>query len=100
MTASVIDLRPSSTTLSQRTETLHHHHYQPYHKLGSSTLNKTNEHCHSLFDLLPTSLRPRHHRQTSNKKGVDAVSMKKKERFPIASYCRCYQYSDNSFIYH
>jgi hypothetical protein len=74
MTASVIDLRPSPTTLSQRTETLHH---QPYYKLGSRTLNKTNEHCHSLFNLLPTSLRPR---QTSNKKGIDAVSIKKKKR--------------------
>lgn len=103
MTASVIDLRPSTTTLSQRTETVDHHHYQPYHKLGSHTLNKTNEHCRSLFNLLPTPLRPRprHHRQASNKKGVDAVSIGKKEgRIPIASHCRCYQYSDTSFIYH
>jgi hypothetical protein len=74
--AAIIDLRPSPTTSAQRPETLRHH-YQPYHKLGSNTLNKTNEHCRSLFNLLPTSLRPRHHRQTSNKKGIDAVSKKK-----------------------
>jgi hypothetical protein len=86
MAASVIDLRPLPTTLAQRTEILHHHH-QPYRKLPSNTLNKTDEHCRSLFNLLPTSLRPRH-RQTSIKKDVDAVSTKK--RIHIASYCRCY----------
>jgi hypothetical protein len=82
MTASVIDLRPSPTTSLSRTETLHH---QLYYKLdgGSNTLNKTNEHCRSFFNLLPTSLRPRHHRQTSNKKGVDAVSIKKKDPYCI-----------------
>jgi hypothetical protein len=95
MTASVIDLRPLPTTLAQRTETLHHH--QPYRKLANNTLNKTDEHCRSLFNLLPTSLRPRH-RQTSIKKDVDAVSIKK--RIHIASHCRCYQSSDTSFIYH
>ncbi|CAF4490405.1 unnamed protein product, partial [Rotaria sp. Silwood2] len=58
---------------SERTETNHQH--QSYRKLGTHALNKTDEHCRSLFNLLPTSLRPRHyyhHRQTSNKKGVDA----------------------------
>lgn len=84
MAASVIDLRPSTSLSSQRTEILHHHHhYQPYNKLGSHTLNKTNEHCRSLFNLLPTSLRPRHHhhhRQTSNKKGVEAVSIVAEEK--------------------
>jgi len=102
MTASVIDLRPSPTTLSQRTETFHHH-YRPYQKLGSHTPNKTNEHYRSLFNLLPTSLRPHHHRQTSNRKGVDTVSIEEEEkkiRIPIASYCRCYQHSNTSFIYH
>ncbi|CAM2724880.1 unnamed protein product [Rotaria socialis] len=58
---------------SQRAETSGQH--QSYRKLGAQTLNKTDEHCRSLFNLLPASLRPRHyyqHRQTSNKKGVDA----------------------------
>jgi hypothetical protein len=77
--ASVIDLKSLPPTPSRRAETLHHHQrrqHQPYHKaIGKSTLNKTNEHCRSLFNLLPTSLRPRHHHQTSNNKGVDAVSM-------------------------
>ncbi|CAM4791683.1 unnamed protein product [Rotaria magnacalcarata] len=73
MTASVIDLRSLPIMSSQRAETSHQH--QSYRKLGAQTLNKTDEHCRSLFNLLPTSLRPRHyyqHRQTSNKKGVDA----------------------------
>ena len=74
ITASVIDLKSLPSTPSRRTETLHHH--RPYRKVaGKSTLNKTDEHCRSLFNLLSTSLRPRHH-QTSNNKGVDAVSMK------------------------
>jgi hypothetical protein len=94
MTASVIDLKPFQTMPSHRPEILHHH--QLHRKLGSSTLNKTDEHCRSLFNLLPTSFRPRHHRQPSNKKGVDAVSIKRS----IASYCHYGQYSDTSFIYH
>ncbi|CAF1087001.1 unnamed protein product [Adineta steineri] len=69
--ASIIDLRLSPTTSIQRTETVHHHHHQPCRKLGSHTLNKTDEHCRSLFSLLPTSLRS-YHRQTLNKKGIDA----------------------------
>ncbi len=95
-TASVIDLRLSPAIPLQRTDTIHHHH-QPCRKLGSHTLNKTDEHCRSLFTLLPTSLRP-HHRQTLNKKRINAVSIKKK--IYIASYCRCYPYCDTSFIYH
>lgn len=83
MTASVIDLRPSPPTSLARTEMLHH---QAYYQLdGCTTLSKTNEHCRSLFNLLPTSLRPRHH-----KKGVDAVSMTKKgggEGAREVSYC-------------
>jgi hypothetical protein len=77
ITASMINLKPLPATPSRRTETLNHHH-RPYRKaVGKSTLNKTDEHCRSLFNLLPTSLRPRHHHhQTSNNKGVDAVSMK------------------------
>ena len=71
-TACVIDLQLSPTLSTQRTETTHHNH-QPCRKLGSHTLNKTDEHCRSLFSLLPTSLRP-HHRQTTTKKGIDAVS--------------------------
>jgi hypothetical protein len=113
ITASVIDLKPLPSTPSQRTETLHHHHHRPYRKVvGKSTLNKTDEHCRSLFNLLPTSLRPRHHHQTSNNKGVNAVSMnykKKGERErerarikkrSIASYCCFDLYSDTSFIHH
>ncbi|CAF4688344.1 unnamed protein product, partial [Rotaria socialis] len=81
MTTSVIDLRSLPIMSSQRAETSGQH--QSYRKLGAQTLNKTDEHCRSLFNLLPASLRPRHyyqHRQTSNKKGVDAVSVKKRER--------------------
>ena len=96
MTSSVIDLRPSPTTLLERTDMFYH---QPYSKLDTNALNKTNEHCRSLFNLLPTSLRSRHHRQILTKKGIDAVSMKKKVSF-IASYCRFYQSSDTSFNYH
>ena len=99
MTASVIDLRPSLS----RTEPLHH---QFSSKLDPcNPLNKTNEHCRSLFDLFPTSLRPRSHRQTSNKSDIDAVSTKEKEKkqkkdLSIASYCRCSLSSDTSFISH
>lgn len=81
MTASVIDLRPLPIMSSQRTETNHQH--QSYRKIGTHTLNKTDEHCRSLFNLLPTSLRPRprhHHHQISNKKGIDGVSIKKKKK--------------------
>ncbi|UJR22033.1 hypothetical protein I4U23_025100 [Adineta vaga] len=69
--ASIIDLRLSPVLSPQRTETVYHHQHQPCCKLGSHTLNKTDEHCRSLFSLLPTSLRS-HHRQTSTKKGIDA----------------------------
>jgi hypothetical protein len=95
----MINLKPLPSIPSRRTETLNHHHnhHRPYRKAGGkSTLNKTDEHCRSLFNLLPTSLRPRHH-QTSNNKGVDAVSMKKRERArikkkgSIASYC-CFDF--------
>jgi hypothetical protein len=81
ITASMINLKPLPPTPSRRTETLNHHH-RPYRKaVGKSTLNKTDEHCRSLFNLLPTSLRPRsRHHQTSNNKGVDAVSMKKERK--------------------
>ncbi|CAF0909389.1 unnamed protein product [Rotaria sp. Silwood1] len=73
VTTSVINLKLSPPTPSRHTETLHHHHHQPYRKaVGKSTLNKTDEHCRSLFNLLPISLRPRHLNQTSNNKGVDA----------------------------
>jgi hypothetical protein len=107
ITASVIDLKSLPSTPSRRTETLHHH--RPYRKVaGKSTLNKTDEHCRSLFNLLSTSLRPRHH-QTSNNNGVDAVSMKNegerkkkraKKKGSIASYCCFDLCSDTSFIYH
>jgi hypothetical protein len=82
ITASVIDLKSLPSTPSRRAETLHHHHHhhRPYRKVvEKSTLNKTDEHCRSLFNLLSTSLRPRHH-QTSNNKGVDAVSMKNERK--------------------
>ena len=86
ITASMINLKPLPSTPSKRTETLnhhHHHHQRTYRKTGGkSTLNKTDEHCRSLFNLLPASLRPRHHHnhhQTSNNKGVDVVSMKDEE---------------------
>ncbi|CAF0913494.1 unnamed protein product [Adineta steineri] len=82
ISASVIDLKPLPSTPSRRTETLHHHHHhhhephhrRPYRKVtGKSTLNKTDEHCRSLFNLLPTSFRSRHHhQQASNNKGIDA----------------------------
>ena len=74
ITGSLIDLKPSSITSPGRTEPLHH---RPYRKAtNKSTLNKTDEHCRSLFNLLPTSLRSRHqHQQTSNSRGIDAVSM-------------------------
>jgi hypothetical protein len=76
----MINLKPLPSTSSRRTETLNHHH-RPYRKVvGKSTLNKTDEHCRSLFNLLPTPLRPRHHHQSSNNKGVDAVSMKNERR--------------------
>jgi len=112
ITASVIDLKPLPSTPSQRTETLHHHHHhRPYRKVvGKSTLNKTDEHCRSLFNLLPTSLRPRHHHPTSNNKGVNAVSMNYKQKIKrertrikkrsIASYCCFDLCSDTSFIHH
>ena len=84
MTASVIDLRPSLPTSLARTEMLHH---QAYYKLhGRNTLNKTNEHCRSLFNLFPTSFRSR--RIANEKNDVDVVSMTK--GFFIASYCRSY----------
>ncbi|CAF4969498.1 unnamed protein product, partial [Rotaria socialis] len=81
VTTSVINLKTLPPTSSQATETLHHHH-QTYRKaaIGKSTLNKTDEHCRSLFNLLPISLRPRQLHQTSNNKGVGAVSMKKKKK--------------------
>jgi hypothetical protein len=100
--ASVIDLKSLPPTPSRRAETLHHHQrrqHQPYHKaIGKSTLNKTNEHCRSLFNLLPTS----------NNKGVDAVSMTdeseresaRKKKRPITSYCCFDLCSDTSYIYH
>ena len=70
----MINLKPLPSTPSRRTEALNHH--RTYRKAASkSTLNKTDEHCRSLFNLLPTSFRPRHQRQTSHQKGVDAVSM-------------------------
>ncbi|CAF1082857.1 unnamed protein product [Rotaria sordida] len=78
VTTSVINLKLSPPTPSRQTETLHHHHHhhhhhRPYRKVvGKSTLNKTDEHCRSLFNLLPISLRPRHLNQTSNNKGIDA----------------------------
>jgi hypothetical protein len=83
ITTSMINLKPLPSTPSRRTEALNHH--RPYRKTaGKSTLNKTDEHCRSLFNLLPTSLRPHHHHQTSNNKGVDAVSMNtEKERARI-----------------
>ncbi|CAF3400709.1 unnamed protein product [Rotaria socialis] len=73
VTTSVINLKTLPPTSSQATETLHHHH-QTYRKaaIGKSTLNKTDEHCRSLFNLLPISLRPRQLHQTSNNKGVGA----------------------------
>lgn len=74
----MINLKPLPSTPSRRTEALNHH--RPYRKATSkSTLNKTDEHCRSLFNLLPTSLRPRQYQQTSNPKGVDAVSTKEEE---------------------
>ncbi|CAF0754975.1 unnamed protein product [Adineta ricciae] len=90
ISASVIDLKPLSTTSSRRTETLHHphqqqqhHHRRPYRKIiGKSTLNKTDEHCRSLFNLLPTSLRPRHHQQNSSSKGADASTATKSQLSP------------------
>ncbi|CAF2440967.1 unnamed protein product [Rotaria sp. Silwood2] len=75
VTTSVINLKLSPPTPSRQAETLHHHHHQPYRTaVGKSTLNKTDEHCRSLFNLLPISLRPRprHLNQTSNNNGVDA----------------------------
>lgn len=77
MTTSVIDLRSLPMMPTQRTEMSNQH--QSYRKLGTQTLNKTDEHCRSLFNLLPTSLRPRHHchHETSTKKSIDAVSIKK-----------------------
>ncbi len=93
---SMINLKPLPSTPSRRAEALNHH--RPYRKAaGKSTLNKTDEHCRSLFNLLPTSLRPHHH-QTSNNKGVDAVSMnnekewarikkKKRDRLRHRYYC-------------
>lgn len=83
ITASVIDLKPLPPTPSRRTETLHHHQQQqrrPYRKAtNKSTLNKTDEHCRSLFNLLPASFRSRHqHYQTSASKGIDAVSTRNK----------------------
>ncbi len=110
--ASMINLKPLPPTPSRRTETLNHHHRLYRKAVGKSTLNKTDEHCRSLFNLLPTSLRPRsRHHQTSNNKGVDAVSMKnerkgeretksKNKKGSIASYCSFDLCSDTSFIYH
>lgn len=106
--ASMINLKPLPSMPSRRTETLnhHHHHHRPYRKAaGKSTLNKTDEHCRSLFNLLPTALRPRHHQTSSTNKGVDAVSMKnekksKNTKKSIASYCCFDLCSDTSFIYH
>ncbi len=107
ITASMINLKPLPSTPSRRTEALNHH--RPYRKAASkSTLKKTDEHCRSLFNLLPTSLRPPHH-QTSNNKGVDAVSMNnERERARIRRqkdllrhiYCCFDLCSDTSFIHH
>jgi hypothetical protein len=108
--ASMVNLKPLPPTSSRRTETLNQHNHRPYRKaVGKSALNKTDEHCRSLFNLLPTSLRPRHHHQTSNNKGVDAVSMKNEredererariQKRSIASYCCFDLCSDTSFIY-
>ena len=75
VTTSVFNLKPLPTTSLRQAEILHHH--RPHRRaVGRSTLNKTDEHCRSLFSLLPNALRPRHHQQTSNNKGIDAVSMK------------------------
>lgn len=69
----MINLKLLPSTPSRRTEALNHH--RPYRKATSkSTLNKTDEHCRSLFNLLPTSFRPRQHPSISNPKGADAVS--------------------------
>ena len=86
MTASVIDLRPSLPISLARTEMLHH---QAYYKLdgGRNTLNKTNEHCRSLFNLLPASLRPR--RTFNEKNDVDAVSNER--RFLLHHIVLCIQ---------
>lgn len=75
---SVINLKPLPPTPSRQTETLHHHNHNHrlYRKaVGKSTLNKTDDHCRSLFNLLPVALRPRQLHQTSNSNGVDAVSI-------------------------
>ena len=100
LTTSMINLKSLPSTSSRRTETLNHH--RPYRKsIGKSTLNKTDEHCRSLFNLLPTSFRPRHpHNQTSNNKSVDAVSSRKekkkeKRKRLIASYC-CFDLSSDT----
>jgi len=76
ITGSVIDLKPSplTSTSTRRTETLYHHQqhqHRPYRKATNrSTLNKTDEHCRSLFNLFPTSIRSR--QQTSKNRGIDA----------------------------
>ena len=114
ITGSVIDLKPLPPTPSRRTETLHHHQYQQqrrtYRKAtNKSTLNKTDEHCRSLFNLLPASFRSRHsHQPTSNSKGIDAVSMRNKqvierdqaENWSLTSPSDFGEWSDSSFIDH
>ena len=76
---SLFNLKTLPPISSRQTEILHHrrHYHQPYHKaVGQNTLKKTDEHCRSLFNLLPSTLRPHQHHQTSNNKSVDAVSIK------------------------
>lgn len=80
ITGSVFDLKPSPSTSTRRTETLHHHQHQhrPYRKAtNKSTLNKTDEHCRSLFNLFPTSIRSR--QPTSKNRGIDAVSINQQQ---------------------
>lgn len=84
MMASVIDLGPSLTKSLQQTDILYH---EPLSKLATNTLNKTNEHCRSLLNLLPTSFRPRHYRQALSKKCTDAVSSNKKKPMKKFIYC-------------
>ena len=63
---SLFNLKTLPPISSRQTEILHHrrHYHQPYHKaVGQNTLKKTDEHCRSLFNLLPSTLRPHQHHQ-------------------------------------